>query len=121
MHPIIGKIKSIAILLSMAILLVACDEQEKLSEASFIGKWRSSKIPVPFYLHANGEWEIRLGEGEVMEYGVWQVVGKNILWSYKDQNRNSIMHDLDPVVALTPISFKVRENDGAITTFTRLE
>lgn len=121
MHPIVDKIKSILIVLSIAILPIACGEQEKLSEASFIGKWRSSKIAAPFHLHSNGEWEMKLGEDKVIEYGVWQLVGKNIMWSYKDQNRNKIMHDLDPIVALTPMSFKVRENDGAITTFTRLE
>ncbi|MFM9970169.1 MAG: hypothetical protein ACKVQK_17400 [Burkholderiales bacterium] len=99
------------------VLLVACGE--KFEEKDFIGKWRSSKLTTPIYLHANGSWEIKTDDGAVLQFGVWRIKDKSIVWTYKVDAR--VGHDGDPILSSTPREFSVRENDGAITTFVKLD
>jgi hypothetical protein len=43
------------------------------------------------------------------------VKDRKITWSYKVDGQ--VGHDWDPIVASTPREFKVKENDGSVTTF----
>ena len=83
-----------------------------------MGTWTSSRTNTPINMYANGEWEIKSDEGNIMQYGVWQVAGQNIIWSFKDGGR--IVHDINPIVSVAPNEFKVREQDHTTTTFTRV-
>jgi hypothetical protein len=103
--------------LSLLFLVGACGG--KIDEKNLVGKWRSSKLATPIYLHANGEWEIKTDEGAVLQYGVWQLKGKNIIWTYKVDAR--IGHDGDPIVSSKAREFRVKESDGSITTFDKLD
>lgn len=101
--------------------LAACSRTEAVPESSFVGAWKSSKAAdTPISIYGNGEWEVKSIEGKVMQYGVWQIVGQNkIMWSYKDQS-GRIMHDVNPVLSVTPSEFKVQEMDNTTTTFVRV-
>jgi len=83
-----------------------------------VGTWTSSRTNTPINMYANGEWEIKSDEGNIMQYGVWQVAGQNIIWNFKDGGR--IVHDINPIVSVAPNEFKVREQDHTTTTFTRV-
>ena len=104
-----------------ALMLAGCSSshQETVTAENFVGKWQSSKLITPVYLYKNGEWEIKSTEGAVLQYGVWTFKNKQIIWSYKiDDN---IGHDPNFVLSVTPREFKLRESDGKITTFSKLD
>lgn len=103
------------------LLLCACSQKVMFTEHDFVGKWRSSKADTPVYIYENGEWEVHSAEGNLLQYGVWQIVGANIMWSYKEPSRAQIEHDINRVLSVTPKQFKVLEMDRTTTTFTRLE
>lgn len=110
------------ILPAVAVLLTlnACSKQgTTLPEQNFIGKWKSSKADTAIVLYANGEWEVQSEGGGILQYGVWQLAGPNIMWSYKNGPR--IEHDINRVLSTTPGEFKVQEQDRTTTTFIRLE
>lgn len=109
----------ILLLLSVLFLLNACSGRETLAEKNFVGKWKSSRASTPIYLYDNGEWEIKSDDGTILQYGVWQLKGQNILWSYKVDS--SIGHDINPVLSVTSREFKVRESDRTTTTFSKLD
>lgn len=113
--------KWVAAIFLMAVIfsLYACSKQDALLEQGFVGKWKSTRTDIPIYLYANGEWELKSEEGKIQQYGVWQVIGQNIMWSYRDGAR--IEHDINPVVSITPREFRLREGNNAVTTFTKLE
>lgn len=105
------------LLLAAALALAAC--AKPLTNADFVGKWRSSKLSTPLHLHDNGEWEIKLDDGTVLQYGVWRYEGNQLVWTFK--MRSSFLHDANEVLAFTPREFQLREADGSVTTFTRLD
>ncbi len=114
-------LKLILILAAIIVLLVFASGgvSGAITEKDFVGKWVSSRSATPIHLYANGEWEIKADGGAAMQYGVWQIKGRQIIWS--DMHRGNLEHDPDPVVYVKPNEFQVVEQDGSITTFTRLE
>lgn len=93
--------------------------KEKITDKNFVGKWQSSKLATPILMYENNEWEIKKGDGSVLQYGVWQYEEKQLVWSY--QMGSDIGHDVDPVLEVEKNTFKVLEADKSITTFTRLD
>lgn len=99
-----------------ASLLGAC---KQTGPEAFTGKWRSTRTNTPLYLYANGEWEIKAGDGAVLQYGVWEYKNDRLIWSYSVGGH--VVHDVNPVVAVKPREFQAREADGSLTTFYRLD
>jgi hypothetical protein len=108
----------LAVLLVLMALLNACSKAE-LTEKDFVGTWRSTRSTTPIRLLANGEWELTSNDGSTLQYGVWQYFDNKIMWSFI---LDDVMgHDTNPIVAASPREFKLRENDGSITTFSKLD
>lgn len=84
-----------------------------------VGKWQSSRLMTPVILHDNGEWEIKQDNGVVLQYGLWDYQGNQLIWTIKQGK--TLSRDINPVVSLNPDAFTVRENNRSITSFTRLE
>lgn len=101
------------------VFLTSCSNRETLSKNSFVGKWQSSRMETPLYLHENGDWEIKKDDGTVVQYGVWDYADKKIIWSYKIDSQ--IGHDVNQVLTVTPGKFQLLENDQTVTSFNRLE
>lgn len=76
-------------------------------------------METPVYLYANGEWEIKTDDDGVLQYGIWELKNKQIVWSYKIGS--SYGRDPNDVLSVTPREFRVEERDGAITTFSKLD
>ncbi len=109
--------RALAILaLPIAGMLGAC--QKALQPQQFVGRWKSSRLGSTLVLNANGEWEIRDTEDRVLQYGVWQLRDRTLVWSVRVNGR--LEHDPNPVVDVTPQMFQVRERDGTLTRFDRL-
>lgn len=121
MNYLVNHIKLVCTFLFVTalILIYAGSRGETITEKSFVGKWKSSKLETPIYLYANGEWEIKKNDGAILQYGVWQYKAKKIIWSYKIDS--SIGHDVNAVLSATPMEFQVKESDGTTTIFKRLE
>jgi hypothetical protein len=113
------KLASTLILVAAFILSFGCSSREAVTEKSFVGKWRSSRIAPPIYLYTNGEWEIKTEDGAILQYGVWQYKNGKIIWSYKVDSH--IGHDANAVISATPREFQIQESDRTTTTFTRLD
>jgi hypothetical protein len=106
--------------LAAGFLVAGCSRAPEPAPADFVGQWRSSRLATtPLHLHANGEWEIRSADGAVMQYGVWALRERRILWTFRQEGRTE--HDENPIVAFAPGRFQLRERDGSVTTFERLE
>lgn len=86
--------------------------------STFVGKWESSRSKTPTYIFANGEWEIRRSESNILEYGVWRLERGSFIWTYKDQS--GYQDDINPVISASRDQFRLRERDGSITTFVRI-
>jgi len=95
--------------------LAAC---QRFSERDFVGDWQSSRAVTPLHLAANGEWELRQADGSVLQYGLWRVEGKTLVWSVRQGER--VIDDPTPVLKVKRDTFSVRERDGATTVFRRL-
>lgn len=121
MKYLVKFIKPVFVLLFAASLVSfhGCSGKAAINEKIFVGKWKSSKLETPVYLYANGEWEIKLDEGGVLQYGVWEYKNNKIIWSYKIGP--AIGHDADPVLSATAQEFQLQENDKTTTTFKRLD
>ena len=121
----LGPLKSqfraavIAFLVAISFSLSACSGPEPLETGGFVGKWKSSRATTPIYIYENGEWEIKTDEGAVLQYGVWEIKGRNFIWSYKIGA--NIGHDLNLVLSAAPREFKLKEADGSSTTFSKLD
>jgi hypothetical protein len=102
-----------------ATLLGGCRGADAVSERAFVCKWKSSRLATPLFIYANGEWETKTEEGGILQYGVWQYEKDRIVWTIKMKDR--ITKDPDAVTSVKPSEFKVRESDGSITTFSRME
>lgn len=111
---------ALALLLG-TVLVVAygCSSREAVTEQTFVGKWKSSRVSTPVYLYANGEWEIKTEDGAVLQYGIWEYKDNKIIWGYKIDSH--IGRDPNAVLAATPREFQLQENDRTTTTFTKLE
>lgn len=103
-----------------ALALYGCSAKETITEQSFVGKWKSSKMLTPVYLYANGEWEIKTEDGGILQFGTWQYKDKKVIWSFK-QSDASILRDVNPVLSVTPKEFQLKENDRTTTIFTRFD
>jgi hypothetical protein len=99
--------------------LYGCSAGDAVSAKSFVGKWKSSKLETPIYLHENGEWEIKTDDGAVLQFGVWQYKDKKIIWSYKVDGQ--IGHDANAVLSAAAREFQVQERDRTTTTFVKLD
>jgi hypothetical protein len=97
-------------------LLAACQQQPK--PENFVGKWKSSRLATQLILQANGDWEIRGVDGPVLQYGVWQLRGSSFIWSI--QLDGQLQHDSNDIVAFGAKRFELRERDGSVTTFARI-
>jgi hypothetical protein len=97
-------------------LLAACQPQPKAEQ--FAGKWKSSRLTTPLHLSANGEWEIRGDDDQVLQYGVWQVKDRTFIWSVKLDGQ--LQHDPNAIVSMDAKRFELRERDGSVTRFDRL-
>ena len=105
------------VLLGIA-LLAGCSQQPAPTAASFVGKWRSSKLDTPIHLYNNGEWEIKKDDGAILQYGIWDYQDGRIVWNFKMGGQ--IGRDVNTVQSVTPTEFRLHE-DRAITTFKRLD
>jgi hypothetical protein len=108
--------KSLSVSMAIAVL-AAC--QQQLAPAQFAGKWKSSRLATPLVLHGNGEWEIRADDDQVLQYGVWQLRDRSFIWSVKVDGR--LQHDPNPIVSVSARRFELRERDGSVTRFDRLD
>lgn len=95
--------------------------QKAPTPEQFVGKWRSSRMnAVPLYLRANGEWEIRAdADDKVMQYGIWELNGRSLVWYIKQDGR--LMREGNAIVSVAPQRFELREQDGSVTRFERLD
>jgi len=120
MNGLVRRMKSLVFVLAAVFLLFSVSScKRQIDERNLVGKWQSSRLETPIYLHANGEWEIKTDDGAVLQYGVWKVKARHITWSYKIDSQFG--HDGDPIVSSTPREFRVKENDGTTTTFRKLD
>lgn len=102
----------------LMLLATACTPQGTDTRARLVGKWQSSKLVTPLYLHDNGEWEIKQDDQVVLQYGVWEYKDNTLVWTSKIGSR--ISSDVNPVLAVTAAGFQLRESDQTVTSFTRL-
>ena len=100
-----------------AMLLAAC--QPALKPTQFSGAWKSSRLATPIHLHPSGTWEIRGDDGRALQYGVWQLRERSLVWSVRSSN-GQLMHDINPIVSVAERQFELREQDGSLTKFQRL-
>lgn len=98
--------------------LTACGAKNQATHASFVGKWKSSKLATPLVLFDNGEWEIRQDNGGVLQYGIWEYRDGNLIWSFKSGGQ--IIQDVNAVVLVKSQEFRLQEG-AKITVFSRLE
>jgi hypothetical protein len=105
---------------AMVWLAAACSGEPSPRHEQFVGKWKSSRLATtPLYLHQNGEWEIRTDEDRVLQYGVWQLQDRRMVWSIKMDGR--LEHDENAVLSVRPGRFELRERNGSVTVFERLD
>lgn len=113
-----SKILAAAVLV-LAASLGACVKETPIDSQFFVGKWHSSKATTPIRIDANGEWELLTRDGEVTQYGVWQYFDHKLMWSVMIDGQTS--HDLNAVMSAGAKEFKLRERDGSVTTFSKLD
>lgn len=106
-------------ILGLPLLLLGCARPDAVGPERFVGRWQSSRSTAPIVLDANGEWKIVRADGSVPQYGVWQYRDSHLVWSFKDDS--GIVHDANTVLAVTARHFELRERDGTVTTFDRLD
>lgn len=95
-----------------------CQRTPQVDAAAFVGSWHSSRLTTPLVLYANGDWEIKTAEGQVLQYGVWSYAPGQFLWTFKQGKQ--VQHEVNPLLSFSPSRFSLRETDGSVTTFTRL-
>ena len=109
-----------AALALLALTVGGCSRSGRVDAAALVGKWRSSRLTAaPIHLRTNGDWEIRTEDGALLQYGIWELEGSRITWSYK--RGGSIEHDVNEVLSVEPKRWTLRERDGTTTTFDRLD
>ncbi len=113
----VGRRKMV-FLLALSGALNACGAKHHATHASFVGKWKSSKLETPLVLFDNGEWEIKNDDGGVLQYGIWEYRNGNIIWSFKIGGK--IIQDVNAVVSSTAQEFRLQEG-RQVTVFKRLD
>ena len=109
------RVAGIAIL---AAGLVACGKEPR--QEQFVGRWQSSRLATaPLLLHKNGEWEIRATDRQVMQYGLWRLQGQRLIWTIKQGDQ--LQHDANAILQVEERRFELRESDGSVTRFERLD
>jgi hypothetical protein len=103
---------------AIALLSAGCGQSAPRQE-QFVGKWKSSRLATPLHMYKNGEWEIRTEEDSVLQFGVWQLDGRRIVWSIKMEGR--LDHEENAVLSVGQRRFELRERDGSVTVFERLD
>lgn len=101
----------------LGLALAGCGARPSMSAATFVGKWKSSKLETPLVLYENGEWEIRKDDGAVLQYGLWEYRDGRIIWIIK--MGGELHRDVNPVVSAGKQEFRLKEGTQ-ITTFQRL-
>jgi hypothetical protein len=114
-----NRFRLVLLLLAAGWLAFYLSGGKRVSERDFVGKWQSSRLVTPLHLAANGEWEIKTDAGAVLQYGVWRYEDKKIVWTIKQGAR--VSDDANPVLAVAPAEFRLKERDGSTTVFKRLE
>ena len=100
------------------LVLAACQGQNQASAASFVGKWKSSKLETPLFLYGNGEWEIKNDEGGILQYGIWDYRDGRITWNFKKGTH--IGRDVNAVVSVNEQEFRLKEGTQ-VTVFKRFD
>ena len=105
----------------MAMLLSGCPGNSEPQQLQFVGAWKSSRLDSrPLHLLANGDWEIRDEEGtRPLQYGVWQVQSRDMVWTFRTNGKT--VHDKNRIESFSLRHFDLREQDGSLTSFTRLD
>lgn len=117
-HTLCRTTRRVGLLTVLALALAACSGKETFSPQVFAGKWKSSRLITPIYLHENGEWEIKTDSGALLQYGTWQYQNRQIIWRVK--LGKTITQDNTTVLSATPTRFQLRESDQSVTSFDRL-
>jgi hypothetical protein len=102
-------------------LLTACSGPDQPKTEQFVGIWKSSRMASrPVHLLGNGDWEIRAEDGgKPLQYGVWRVQGSYLIWTIRQNGQ--VMHDANLITKAQARHFELREQDGSITRFDRLD
>lgn len=100
-------------------------------KSDFVGKWRSSQIREKhvYELKEDGTCEVSYpGTSRLSDSGGWEFYGDSIYWKhaqfiFRIQRGKPVKYpkDINPILEHNKDSFKVRELDGSITTFTRIK
>ncbi|WP_460504523.1 hypothetical protein [Hydrogenophaga soli] len=109
-----------ALVLVLALGQVGCSRQPAWTADQFVGRWKSTRLATrPIELLANGEWEIRSESGaEALQYGVWHLQDRTLVWTFRTDS--GVMHDTNPILSVSPARFELRERDGSVTRFERV-
>lgn len=105
----------------LVMLLSGCTREPELQTAQFVGAWKSSRLDSrPLHLLANGDWEIRAdGGGKPLQFGVWQLQSRTMVWTFRTNGQT--VHDKNRIESIALNQFVLREQDGSLTSFKRLD
>lgn len=103
-----------------ATLAGGCGRDPEPQPQQFVGTWKSSRLASrPLHMLANGDWEIRSEDAaKPLQYGVWQLQGRTILWTFRSNGET--VHDKNRIESFDSGKFVLREQDGSLTSFARL-
>lgn len=79
----------------------------------FVGNWHSSQFHGAILLNADGTWNGGIHSGR------WTTRDGSIVWTYDDENNKR--EEVNVILTRTPNRFEIREQDGTVTTFTRIQ
>ena len=105
----------------LVVLLSGCTREPEPQSPQFVGAWKSSRLDSrPLHLLANGDWEIRAEDGgRPLQFGVWQVQSRTMLWTFRTNGQT--IHDKNRIESFALNQFVLREQDGSLTSFKRLD
>ena len=111
---------TVAAISLLVMLAPGCTRDPELQPQQFVGTWQSSRLASrPLQLLVNGDWEIRSeGAAKPLQYGVWQLQGRTMLWTFRSNNET--VHDRNRIESVDSGRFVLREKDGSLTSFARL-
>ena len=112
---------TVAAAISLLVTLApGCARDPEPQPQQFVGTWQSSRLASRLlHLLANGDWEIRSeGAAKPLQYGVWQLQGRTMLWTFRSNDET--VHDKNRIESFDSGQFVLREQDGSLTSFARL-
>lgn len=120
--PSLGR-QSLTLAAAISLLVTlapGCARDPQPQPRQFVGTWQSSRLASrPLHLLANGDWEIRSeGAAKPLQYGVWQLQGRTMLWTFRSNGET--VHDKNRIESFDSGRFVLREQDGSLTSFARL-